>query len=57
MKLVTYPNSWLEKKVNPFDFEKHDAKEVEKEMIEIMDKHQGVGPILNSKLLLKVKSP
>lgn len=47
MKLVTYPNSWLEKKVNPFDFEKHDAKEVEKEMIQIMDKHQGVGLAAN----------
>ena len=43
MKLIYHPNEWLEKKVAPFDFEKHDAKKVEADMISIMEKNQGVG--------------
>jgi peptide deformylase len=47
MKLVTYPNDFLDQKVKPFDFEKLDAKKIESEMIEIMEKHQGVGLAAN----------
>ena len=43
MKLVYHPNEWLDKEVKPFDFDKLDAKDIEKQMIEIMDKHKGVG--------------
>ena len=47
MKLITYPNDFLEKRVDPFDFETQDAKQIEKDMIEIMEKHQGVGLAAN----------
>lgn len=43
MKLVYHPNEWLDKKVEPFDFDKLDAKEIEKEMVSIMEKNGGVG--------------
>jgi len=43
MKLVYHPNEWLEKKVQPFDFDKLDAKKIEEEMIAIMLKEHGVG--------------
>ena len=47
MKLIYHPNDWLEKKVKPFDFDKQDAKKIESEMIDIMDKNQGVGLAAN----------
>ena len=47
MKLIYHPNSWLERKVDPFDFNKLNAKEIEEQMIEIMDKNQGVGLAAN----------
>ena len=47
MKLIYHPNSWLDKKVKPFDFDNLNAKEIEEEMIEIMDKNQGVGLAAN----------
>jgi peptide deformylase len=43
MKLVYHPNEWLDKEVKTFDFDNLDAKDIEKQMIEIMDKHKGVG--------------
>jgi len=43
MKLVYHPNEWLDKQVAPFDFEKLDAKQIEKDMIKIMEDNQGVG--------------
>ena len=43
LKLVLHPNEWLEKQVQPFDFNNLDAKDVEKQMIEIMEKNAGVG--------------
>lgn len=43
MKLVYHPNEWLDKEVDPFDFDKMDAKQIEKDMIEIMQKQSGVG--------------
>lgn len=43
LKLVLHPNEWLEKQVKPFDFNNLDAKDVEKQMIEIMEKNAGVG--------------
>lgn len=43
LKLVLHPNEWLEKKVKPFDFNTLDAKDIEKQMIDIMEKNAGVG--------------
>ena len=43
MKLIYHPNNWLQEKVKPFDFEKHDAKKISEEMISIMEKNNGVG--------------
>lgn len=43
MKLVISPNEWLEKEVKPFDFETLDAKQIEKEMIEVMLAEGGIG--------------
>ena len=47
MKLIYHPNEWLDKKVAPFDFEKHDAKKVESDMSAIMEREQGVGLAAN----------
>jgi peptide deformylase len=43
MKLVKSPDPWLEKAVKPFDFETLDAKQIEKEMIELMLEESGIG--------------
>jgi len=43
MQLLTAPNEWLEKQVDPFDFDKLDAKKIEAEMIEIMLNNNGIG--------------
>lgn len=43
MKLIESPNEFLNKKVNPFDFDKLDAKEVSGEMCKIMMAKNGLG--------------
>ena len=43
MQLVKSPNPWLEKTVDLFDFNKHDAKTVSQEMLELMAKEGGIG--------------
>jgi peptide deformylase len=43
MKLIYSPDPWLEKQVQPFDFDALNAEEVEKEMIDIMLKEGGIG--------------
>lgn len=43
MKLIYSPDPWLEKKVDTFNFEKMDAVEVEREMVEIMLQEGGIG--------------
>lgn len=43
MKLLISPNPWLEKSVDPFDFEKLDAASISSEMIELMLAHGGIG--------------
>ena len=43
MKLIKSPDPWLEKVVDPFDFEKHDAEQISKEMLEIMEQEGGIG--------------
>lgn len=43
MKLIYSPDPWLERKVDPFDFEKYNAEEIEREMIDIMLKEGGIG--------------
>ena len=47
MKLIFYPNDILLKKVKPFNFSEHDAKEVEAEMLMLMIKSKGVGLAAN----------
>lgn len=43
MKLVYHPHTSLDTKVKPFDFDELNAKEIEKQMISIMEKNGGVG--------------
>lgn len=43
MKLVKSPDPWLEKAVDPFDFEVMDADQTACEMIEIMQIEHGIG--------------
>lgn len=43
MQLVKSPDPWLEKAVKPFDFDTLNAKEIEKEMIELMLEEGGMG--------------
>ena len=43
MRLIKAPNNWLEKTVQPFDFTKHNAPEIEQEMVAIMEHEHGVG--------------
>lgn len=43
MQLVKSPSTWLEKQVPLFDFEKLNAEEISKEMIEIMEEEGGIG--------------
>lgn len=47
MKLVEAPSSWLEKTVQPFDFEKHDAVKISGEMARIMMDKNGIGLAAN----------
>lgn len=43
MQLVKAPDPWLQKKVQPFDFEKLDAVEIADAMIELMGAEAGIG--------------
>jgi peptide deformylase len=43
MQLVKSPDPWLDKAVPAFDFETLDAKQIEKEMIELMIAEGGIG--------------
>ena len=43
LKLVKSPSPWLEKQVSPFSFNFLNAKEVERQMIELMIKEGGIG--------------
>lgn len=43
MELVEAPNEWLDKSVEPFDFEKLDAVELSGRMCEIMMAQNGIG--------------
>jgi len=43
MKLVKSPDPWLERVVDPFDFDQMDAKLISKEMIETMTQEGGIG--------------
>lgn len=43
MQLVKSPDPWLEKIVKPFDFDALDAKQIEKEMIDLMLEEGGIG--------------
>jgi peptide deformylase len=43
MKLVKSPDPWLEKIVQPFDFDVLDAKSISEEMTELMLKEGGIG--------------
>ena len=47
MKLRLAPYDLLTKKVNVFDFNKLDAEQIEKEIIDIMLKHNGLGLAAN----------
>lgn len=68
MKLVKSPDPWLDKVVEPFDFDKLDAHSISQEMISIMLKEGGIGLSANQvgldaqifvmkPLLLEDKSP
>lgn len=43
MKLIKSPNTWLQKIVDPFDFNTLDAKEVSENMIALMTQEGGIG--------------
>lgn len=43
MKIVKSPDTWLDKKVKPFDFESMDAESVATEMIQLMESAGGIG--------------
>jgi peptide deformylase len=43
LKLVKSPDPWLEKQLDPFSFNFLNAKEVAKQMIELMHKEGGIG--------------
>jgi len=43
MKLIHSPDPWLDKKVEPFDFAKYDAKDISEKMIDIMLSEGGIG--------------
>ena len=47
MKLIHAPNSWLDKQVAEFDFEKHNAAEISDRMIDLMVKEGGLGLAAN----------
>ena len=43
MQLVKSPNPWLERTVDAFDFDKHDAKVISQQMLELMKLEGGIG--------------
>jgi len=43
MKLIKSPNTWLQKIVDPFDFNTLDAKEISENMIALMTQEGGIG--------------
>jgi peptide deformylase len=43
LKLVKSPDPWLEKKLSPFSFNFLNAKEVERQMVELMLQEGGIG--------------
>lgn len=43
MKLVKSPNAWLQKIVDPFDFDELNAQEISEEMIALMAQEGGIG--------------
>lgn len=43
MQLVKAPDPWLQKQVKPFDFDEHDAVQIEAAMIELMEVEGGMG--------------
>ena len=43
MKLIKSPNTWLQKTVDPFDFNTLDANEVSENMIALMTQEGGIG--------------
>jgi len=43
LKLIKSPDPWLQKKVDPFSFNFLNAKEVERQMVELMLKEGGIG--------------
>lgn len=43
MKLIKSPNTWLQTEVDPFDFDKFDAKDVSEKMIALMVLEGGIG--------------
>ena len=47
MKLISSPNDFLNKVVQPFDFEKMDAKQISGEMCQIMMAKNGIGLAAN----------
>lgn len=47
MKLISSPNSFLNKVVQPFDFDKMDAKQISGEMCQIMMAKNGIGLAAN----------
>ena len=47
LELLRFPDPFLNKKVAPFDFDKYDAKQIEADMIAIMNKENGVGLAAN----------
>tara|TARA_R110001592_G_scaffold52538_1_gene160834 strand:+ start:299 stop:808 length:510 start_codon:yes stop_codon:yes gene_type:complete len=47
MKLISSPNEFLNKAVNPFDFDSMDAKQVSGEMCQVMMAKNGIGLAAN----------
>lgn len=43
MKLVKYPNEFLTKKLDLFDFDKYDPLQISDKMISIMNENKGIG--------------
>lgn len=43
MHLIKSPDPWLQKKVEPFDFDSNDADTISKEMVELMTTSGGIG--------------
>jgi peptide deformylase len=43
MELIYAPSDWLQKKVQPFDFEKNNAVETAQKMVDIMGNSRGIG--------------